>query len=515
MLVDGTVTTSGGRVRGVASNGCWSFLGIPYAASVAGDRRFMPPAAPEPWVEIRDATSPSPIAPQPLSGVGSYLPGDPMEQGEDCLSLNVWSEDLRAPTRPVIVFFHGGAFVSGTGSGVMYRGDHFAQRGVVLVTINYRLGVLGFLAHPALDTGERRFANRGLLDQLAAVRWVIDNIAAFGGDASNITLVGESAGAMSIADLLASGVLSGLVRRVILESGAFEISTSAEAFAMAERLCELLGLSEPEPGALERVPLRELLAAQDVVIAERGGAASMPFRPIVDGRLLLHDSPAAIGSGAMDGVDLLVGTNRDEFRLFTFAQPELAGLDDHGLATLAGRYLADANIDMDARDVVECFRSTRSAGGRSPSAREIFEAIGTDLVFRLPLIRLVSAHSRRGGRAYFYRFDWGSPFAQGALGACHALELPFVFGTLDNPIISLFSGADERATSLSDQMQSAWVSFARNGTPTSDDEQWPEYDETTRMTKIFGGDVELESGPGEAERVFLEPHLVPLGEAAD
>src|SRR5487761_2335228 len=210
--------TSSGKVRGVAADGCWSFLGIRYAASIAGARRFMPPVPVEPSPGVRNADVPSPIAPQPLSGIGSYLPGDPMEQGEDCLSPNIWTQAVGDETRPVVVFLHGGAFVSGTGAGVMYRGEHFARRGVVLVTINYRLGVLGFLAAPGLASNGGAAANRGLLDQLAALHWIVDNIAGFGGDSKNITLVGESAGAMSIADLLLAGALRGLVRRVVLES---------------------------------------------------------------------------------------------------------------------------------------------------------------------------------------------------------------------------------------------------------------------------------------------------------
>ena len=509
------MTTSAGKVRGQEADGCWSYLGIPYAASVAGQGRFAPPRRPERWAGVFSADHSSPIAPQPSSGIGSYLPGDPLEQGEDCLSLNVWAPPPDGTLHPVIVFIHGGAFTSGTGSGVMYQGTHFAQRGVVLVTLNYRLGFLGFLAHPLIGDASGAVANRGLLDQVAAITWVNDNIAAFGGDAANVTLVGESAGAMSIADLLGSGAIAGKVRRAVLESGATEISTLREAYSTSGRFLRELGLSEFDAKLLSSAPLSELLAAQDVIISEFGGAQSMPFRPIIDGELLRRHPFLDIAAGATAGLDLLVGTNRDEFRLFTFAQPDLATLDDGGLAKLVSGYLDDAKLDVPPEDVVACYRAVRTRPDHSPSGREIFESIGTDLVFRIPLIRLAEAHARGGNRVFFYRFDWNSPFAQGALGACHALELPFVFGTLDYPIIGLFSGTGEDAAALSEEIQSAWVSFASSGDPAITEGTWPAYDDVTRMTKVFGGSERLLAAPGDVEREFFRAFDPAFGGGAE
>jgi len=507
----GVVETVAGRVCGVESDGVWSFLGLRYAAPVSGRNRFRPPQPVAPWSGVVAADVASPIAPQPQSGIGSYLPGDPMEQGDDCLSLNVWTPALEEKRLPVIVFLHGGAFLSGTGSGVLYRGTGFARRGVVLVTVNYRLGFLGFLAHPGLDADGACLANRGLLDQLAALEWVERNISGFGGDASNITIIGESAGAMSIADLFASGRLHTRVRRVVLESGATCIARRAEAFSIAERFSKLLGLSEPALATLEAVPMAELLAAQDHIIDEFGGAEGMPFRPIVDGDVLLTHPDAAIAAGATAGLELLVGTNRDEFRLFTFAQPEAAKLDDRGLARLVEGYLEAAGIGARPEAVIACYRGAREAGGLGVRARDLFEAIGTDLVFRVPTIRLLDAHRRAGGRAYSYRFDWESPFAQGALGACHALELPFVFGTLENPIIGLFSGTGERAAAVSEEVQAAWAGFATTGTPVLSGRDWPEYEPSQRITKIIGGSEDFISAPGEVERAFLDDVMPEYG----
>jgi para-nitrobenzyl esterase len=511
LLFNGVVATNSGRVRGVEFDGGWSFLGIRYAAPVSGAGRFAPPQPVEAWKGIFPADVVSPVAPQPRTGVGSYLPGDPMEQGEDCLSLNVWTAGCDAERRPVIVFLHGGAFLSGTGAGVLYRGTGFARRGIVLVTINYRLGFLGFLSHPELDSAGARLANRGLLDQLSALEWVDKNIIEFGGDPANVTLVGESAGAMSIADLVSSGELKGRVRRVVLESGATSIASRADAFSMAERFASLLGDRHVSLTRLSSAPMDELVAAQDGVIAEFGGAAGMPFRPIVDGELLRVHPDTAIAAGATAGLDILAGTNRDEFRLFTFAQPEIPSLDDDGLRRLLDGYLADAEMSVAAHAVIDCFRQARESEGLGVRPRDLFEAIGTDLVFRMPMLHLLAAHARVGGAGFSYRFDWESPFAQGALGACHALELPFVFGTLDNPIVAFFSGAGEAATELSEEMQSAWAAFARTGQPTESLDEWPHYEVDRRMTRIFAGHPAVVSAPGETERAFLDAHLPTHG----
>lgn len=511
-MFDGTVATSAGRVRGVDVEGCWSFLGLPYAAPVSGAARFAPPVPPESWSGVRDADDFSPIAPQPQSGLGSYVPGDPMLQGEDCLALNIWTTDCSLPTRPVLVFLHGGAFLSGAGSSVMYRGDTLARQGLVVVTVNYRLGVLGFLAHPALDLPGYRFANRGLLDQIAALEWVRDNIAGFGGDPHNVTVAGESAGAMSIADLLSLEHFRGLVHRAVLESGSTEVEEAAPAFARAERFAGLLGLRSVDLGALSAAPIQELLAAQDVIATEMGGAASMPFRPVLDRRLFARHPDVAWAKGATVGVDLLLGTNRDEFRFFTFAQEGVAQMDDDRLVGLVQGYLGPAGIVAAPNAVIDAYRAAREELGLASRHRDLFEAIGTDLVFRAPLLRMASAHTGHGGRCFVYRFDWESPFAQGVLGACHALELPFVFGTLDNPVVAMFSGSGPEAERVAAEVQASWVAFASSGDPSNElAGEWPAYEELRRATRVFGSEPKVLDAPGERERRFLEDVLPRFG----
>jgi para-nitrobenzyl esterase len=241
----------------------------------------------------------------------------------------------------------------------------------------------------------------------------------------------------------------------------------------------------------------------------------MPFRPILDGELMRTHPLNSIDEGSSRAIDLIVGTNRDEFRLFTFAQPEAATLGEETLINRVRGYLHQAGIGIDAPAVIERYRLERDRREESTSARDILEAIGADLVFRLPLLHLASSHSRHGGQVYSYRFDWTSPFAQGALGACHALELPFVFSTTDNPIIGFFSGTGERASALADEMQSAWVAFATSGDPTTPTASWPRYSEVSRATRIFGGSPAVVEAPGEAERSYLDPYLSPFGDDAD
>ena len=315
------------------------------------------------------------------------------------------------------------------------------------MTFNYRrLGALGFLAHRALAVdGEAGFGNWGLADQLLALRWVQDHVAAFGGDPGNVTVFGESAGAMSIADLLAAPAAAGLFRRAILESGSTLAQTPAAATSVAgAAVARALGQASVRRAVLERVPVDERLAAQASLLGALGADASMPFQPVVDGGLLARHPDAVIGGGRSNATEVILGTNRDEFRLFTIGQRQLDDLDDEDLFGLLGAYLPIDRRLRASRDR----RAVPNAGAAHAAWTEHALRAVRGHCRRLgvphPDVVLLAAHARITP-TYCYRFDWESPFANLGLGACHGLELPFVFGTMDNPLIALFAGSSPEA----------------------------------------------------------------------
>jgi len=507
-----TVATRYGSVRGVARDDVVCFYNVPYARPPLGELRFCEALPPEPWSRVRDATVAGPIAPQPPAGLGSYVPGDPTEQSEDCLSLNVFTASLEGQRRPVVVFVHGGAFVTGTGAGVMYDGASLARQGVVVVTLNYRLGALGFLAHRALARpGHPGFGNWGLSDVLLALGFIADHAAAFGGDARRVTVVGESAGAMIVADLLGAPRASGLFSRAVLESGAVLVEDPATAEAHAEELASLLGVGTLSREALCAMPVSELLDATAVLSERLGGGLSMPFRPVVEPGMLPEHPERAIQRGKAGGVATLIGTNRDEFKLFTFSSKELAALEEADLEALVARCgtAAVRGLELDARQVLAGYRSA-AAGGSSPGRRELFDALATDLFFRAPALRLAEAQSAHAP-VYCYEFAWPSPFMDGVLGACHGIELPFVFGTHANPVIALFAGAGDAAERLGAAVQGAWVRFAQSGDPSGGAiGSWPRY-LPGRATMVLGASCELIEAPGEPLRQLWEEHLPRYG----
>ncbi|MGW1353286.1 carboxylesterase/lipase family protein [Streptomyces sp. NPDC002409] len=456
--------TRQGAVRGRTSpDGVTSFLGIPYAAPPFGARRFREPFPPEPRTGVRDATAHGPTVPHaPYAPPFDVLIPDDGIEGEDCLNLNVWTPAPEPGAGlPVMVWLHGGAFTNGSGSTSAYDGSAFARDGVVCVTLNYRLGADGFLRLPG------RPDNRGLLDQIAALHWIRDNIASFGGDPDRVTVFGESAGAMSIGMLLTTGAARGLFRRAILQSGAcHHFLRPSSAALVAARLAEKLGI-ERTPEALAAVPLPELLPAQVELRAEvsadpdpaRWGEAVlnlMPFEPV---------RPALALPGPDCGVDLLIGSNAEEYRLFLAPTGLLPAVPESALLAATAAY------GLDPAAALPVYRAARP----DASPGELLAAVATDWFYRIPAIRLAESVPN----SYLYEFGWRSPQFGGALGACHALELPFVFDRLDDPAYAPLLGAHP-PRALADAMHRAWVSFARTGDP-----GWEAYDTTTRTTMAF------------------------------
>lgn len=510
----GVVAVAQGRLRGVWRDGLWSFSGIPYGCAPVGALRWRPPLEAERWDEVRDASTFGPIAPQSASVPGVTSPADPgasEPHSEDCLSLNVWTPELPASPRvepgagrPVMVFIHGGGFTSGSGSVFLYRGGDLVRNGdAVVVTINYRLGALGFLGHRDLADPDGLVGNWGMQDQLAALRWVRENIAAFGGDPGTVTIFGESAGGFSVATLLGMPAAAGLFRRAIVQSGGAHVHTLEEAERSAERLAAALGIASCTRESLERVPAAELVAATEELGRRRPdpGMIPLPFLPVVDGVLLPDHPLAAVANGAAAGIDLLIGTNRDEVTLFGLGNPALLALDEDGMT----RLVANAAPDMPRAEVIDLYRSARQSRAESTEPTAIWVAFGTDVVFRWPSLQLAAAHAARGSRAFVYLFDWECPAFGGILGSCHALELPFVFGAVHVPEVQVFSGGGPAVETLSAQMQRAWLAFAAAGDPGHDAiGAWAGWDPAERATMIFGAQTRLESAPRNEELAVLE-----------
>jgi para-nitrobenzyl esterase len=479
-----------GAVRGTVSAGVCAFLGIPYAAAPFGANRMRPPQPAEPWDGERDATSYGPTAPK-----GSYPPAyvplfpEVVIPGEDCLNLNVWTPDPGASGLPVLVWIHGGSFMNGSGSVGAYEGSGFARDGVVCVTINYRLAADGFLF---LDDG---VANLGLQDQLAALRWVRANIAMFGGDPARVTVAGESAGAMSVTTLLSMPLAEGLFSLAITESGAAAHTlTRDEALKVSGFLADSLSV-EPDRESIAAVPLERLVrAASDLVVDVQTtpdpvkwgqlALSLLPFAPTVDGVTLLQSPLPAIEAGHGAGVGLLTGSNRDEARLFLVAPGAIDLIDDPTLEAAAGAY----GLPPRALDV---YRASRP--GASPG--DLLAAVVTDWFFAIPSIRVAEARARQGtARTWSYRFDHPDAEDNNRLGACHGVEVPFVFDTAGRDDVRPLLG-DTPSRAVAAQAHKVWVDFITHGDP-----GWPAYDTSRRATGLISDRITVADDPSAAER---------------
>jgi para-nitrobenzyl esterase len=484
------VETQYGKMQGTKSGPVFVWKGIPFAQPPLEDLRFRAPQAPNPWTGVRDATTFGLASVQSGRMMQRLFSATPEPSGENCLFLNIWSPRADDKRRPVLFWIHGGAFTIGSGSTPWYDGTAFATNGdVVVVTINYRLGALGFLHLADIDGKDKDLSNNcGLLDQVAALEWVRDNIAAFGGDPGNITVFGESAGAMSIGTLLAMPAAKGLFQKAILQSGASHtVLDSARAIRIANKLIDILDIHKVTD--LVDVPLEQLLAAQDKVSDSSGRLA---FQPVVDGVTLPHLPIQAIADGSANGVSLLVGTNRDEMRLFTMMDPTQATPDIAILERLFG---------TKAKEVSATYESAKPEQSSSDAWIDFL----TDRTFRIPTIRLAECQSAQGTNVWMYRFDWPSPVFGGRLKACHGLEISFVWNNLDKYGVNILTGDDPARQKVADAMHSAWIAFAHSGNPnTSGLPQWPAYDTTRRATMLFNEECQVVNDPQATERQLWE-----------
>jgi para-nitrobenzyl esterase len=467
------IEIAGGKLRGRRQNGIDVFHSVPFAAPPVGSRRFQLPHSVQPWTGVRDTTKPGPVCPQAPSRLRFAMGDFVADQNEDCLHVAVWTPAADGARRPVLVWLHGGAYMSGGGALDWYSGEHLAREGdLVVVGLNYRVGALGFLYHPGLSPG-----NLGLLDQQAALEWVRDNIAAFGGDPGNVTVWGQSAGAQSIVFLQARQQARGLFKRAILQSTPFGSlpREPEEMTSNAESLLRELGLDR-SPGGLERlreVPVAALLSAQGAVgqrvamDTQRGGLPSPPFGPVGEGTIVPRRSeyPAALDAAA-SGVDIMLGTTREEMAVFFAFNPAMQDMQQPPLP--------QTEIDR--------LKARRPAA----NASQLFADFCGERVFGNGSVAWAEQAAGAGRGVYFYQFDWPSPDRK--LQSCHCIDLPFVFGTreafADAPMLVGADGHDIDA--LSAPMRAAWIAFTRGGDPNHKAlPHWPRFEARRRATMHF------------------------------
>ncbi|UOE94530.1 carboxylesterase/lipase family protein [Alkalihalobacillus sp. LMS39] len=489
-MSDTTVESAYGKLQGVKEEGVYAWKGIPYAKPPLESLRFQAPEKPERWSGIRDATTFSPVAVQPDLEVMNFLGNDSSTQSEDCLYLNVWSPGADDKRRPVMVWIHGGAFVAGSGSGQFYDGTAFAKNGdVVVVTLNYRLGILGFLHLGEIGGVDYATSgNCGLLDQVAALEWVQENVAMFGGDPSNVTVFGESAGAMSIGVLLAFPSAKGLFHKAILQSGAAaNVHSVDHASKIASQLVTALNIDTSELSKLQHIPAEQLVQASTLV-------PFMSLGPVIDGISLLKHPEEALAEGVAKDIPILIGTNKDEYNLFSAFDPEWKEADEEKIK---------ANFEKVFGPLVPLISQYLTENAQL--SQDLFNQLLTMSVFTTPAQKLAEIQVKQESSIWMYRFDWETPVFNGILKATHALEIPFVWNTLNKPTVENITGTNPNRQKLAKDMHHRWISFAHDGNPNSEAmPEWPTYDLEQRSTMIFNEESIVAHDPNKKERLLWE-----------
>lgn len=456
--------TSYGALRGDVRSPIVVFRGVPYAAAPTHERRWRPPQPMQGWTGVRAATDFGSIAPQNISPERLAKRG--LTMSEDCLTLNIWTPAVDDNRRPVLVFLHGGGQTQGYGSAPLLDGARLARRGdIVVVTMNFRLGVLGTLYAP--DRYGAGSTNLTLRDQRHALQWVREEIAAFGGDPAAITVAGQSSGAVAISALLAGGC--DLFDRAILQSGGLErVRSTAAASAVAEQILSTgVRTCDGEPG------VEEILAAQrgiDTGFVPPQG----PFHPCIDGDVIDEHPLVRAQTRDLPPTPILAGTTRDEWRIFD------AALDDDIFSEqyVRDRAQALAGADRDADAVVATYRAVQ------PTMRGVAAAMVTDYHFTAPTEQFVRAHAERGNTVFRYELQWSSPRA--GLGACHDSCLALVFGNLD--AAPALAGNDGAARRMSEAVQDRLLEFVRGAEP------WERYDGAGGSTMLLGPESAIARG---------------------
>lgn len=488
--------TSFGRVRGTVNAGVNVFKGVPYGGPTNGKNRFLPPTKPLAWTEVRDALVHGPTAPQAIGRSRRNVPAE----GEDCLVLNVYTPALGSGKRPVMVWLHGGGFSYGTGSDGILEGSNLARSGdVVVVTINHRLNVFGYTYLG--EAGGHEFAQSGaagMLDIVAALEWVHDNIDRFGGDPRLVTIFGQSGGGRKVATLMAMPSAKGLFHRAVIESGAvLRLTQKADAVQTTELLMTQLGLRKGQVRELQDVPMQRLLEAYDAIspkvsMREPGQTANSPT---VDGKTIPGHPWDPAAPALSLNVPLMIGYARTEETLYDRPTPETLALDEAGL-----RKRASARVGQDPARVIAEFRAAHP--GATPW--DLWILIATEYPRGTYARETAKRKAAQGGAAaFFYRFDWETPEGGGHMRSPHTVEIPFVFNNIAiaGPIISKMREAHDLARKVS----AAWVAFARTGDPNiSALPKWPAYSAATRDTMLFNNASRVVPDPDRGPRLAME-----------
>ena len=496
--------TVAGKVEGFSKDGISVFLGIPFAAPPVGERRWLPPGPAKPWTGVRKTKAFAPMAPQNIMPPSPENPlavgfsadislGIQQDINEDCLYLNVFTPAIDSARRPVMFWIHGGGLQSGTGSSPLYNGAVLANRAdVVVVSINYRLNVFGFLKLDEVTGGRiPATGNEGMLDQLAALEWVRDNIASFGGDPDNVTIFGESAGGTSVCNLMAMPRAKGLFHKAISQSGTANVLASREmANRYTDHFLEILEVSGDDVKTLRGLSVEKLLEALVKALPVPSDAKGPTGT--IDGDIFPQMPIDAIAQGSADGIPLLAGTQSEESRLWQVFDPALEGLSEDSMFARFKVMMPD----RDMKDTIKSYRKILADRGLPDTPMDTYLAVTSARQFWIPSLRLVEKHAGCGNQTFCYLLTWQSPFRDGIFGACHAMDLGFVWDAYKTD----FYGPDPATEVIARGMQDAWLAFAHTGDPSCESlGRWPAYSEQ-RETMVFGRECGIKEAPMDEER---------------